>query len=144
MSWSAQYIGLPYAAKGRTDRGCDCWGLACLVYAQELGITLPRYDNEYACDSERAEIAALISAENAPPNWQELDQNAAQPFDLVLFRPGRLAAHVGIMVDARRALHMDRTDHAKILDLQSPMWRGRIEGVYRHFKAPVNASVKVV
>src|SRR5690625_6139174 len=34
------YIGLPYEFDGRGPR-YDCWGLACLIYRQELMIDVP-------------------------------------------------------------------------------------------------------
>lgn len=29
--WWNEYVGLPFADKGRTREGCDCWGLVRLV-----------------------------------------------------------------------------------------------------------------
>jgi hypothetical protein len=58
--WTRAYIGIPFTELGRSQYGCDCWGLARLVYAQELGIDLPSYVGGYASTEERAEIAGLI------------------------------------------------------------------------------------
>ena len=41
MIWANAYVGLPWADLGRDRTGCDCWGLARLVYAEQLGIALP-------------------------------------------------------------------------------------------------------
>ena len=38
MIWSNRFIGIPYDDFGRSRTGCDCWGLACIIYREELGI----------------------------------------------------------------------------------------------------------
>jgi len=58
MRWSDAYIGIPKANHGHGFDGCDCRGLAKLVYARELGITLPSYREFFASREERAEIDA--------------------------------------------------------------------------------------
>jgi cell wall-associated NlpC family hydrolase len=40
-SWLNDYIGIPYKFGGREMDGCDCYGLAKLVYKNEYGIHLP-------------------------------------------------------------------------------------------------------
>lgn len=43
--WSVKYLGIPYLQGGRTTEGCDCWGLVVIVYDEELGIALPKFDD---------------------------------------------------------------------------------------------------
>lgn len=38
-----KYVGIPWKHLGRTWEGIDCYGLAQLIYKEELGITLPDY-----------------------------------------------------------------------------------------------------
>ena len=64
MIWANAYVGLPWADLGRDRTGCDCWGLARLVYAEQLGIALPSYSDAYPCAGEQAEVAALNDQKN--------------------------------------------------------------------------------
>ena len=41
--WANKYVGLPWAWKGRTSEGVDCYGLLRLVYRDERGIALPEH-----------------------------------------------------------------------------------------------------
>lgn len=130
MSWSDKYIGIPQADHGRSDLGCDCWGLLRLVYARELGIALPGYEEAYLDPGERREIAALIDRAEASGPWRRATQ--PRPFQLLLFRRGRWRSHVGLRVSAARMLHMDGMDQARIADLRDGYWRARLVGEYRH------------
>ena len=61
MHWSADYIGLPWQVGGLTRDGIACWGLARLVYAEQLGIAVPDYAAAVPSLEERAEIAAIFA-----------------------------------------------------------------------------------
>ena len=137
MSWSDRYLGLPYADLGRTRAGCDCYGLARLVYSEQLGIELPSYASEYMGASERAEVAALLDRVEQAGPWRPVE--AIAPFDLLLFRRGRLRSHVGVAVDAGLMLHMDGEAQARIARLSEPRWRSRFAGAFRHAEAPLKA-----
>src|SRR5690606_31436671 len=110
MSWANGYVGIPFRDRGRTRTGCDCWGLARLVYAGELRIGLPDYSGAYASVEERAEIAELLAAAEARGPWRPVA--VLQPFDLLLYRRGQHRSHVGIAVGGGRMLHMDGEDRA--------------------------------
>lgn len=129
-AWSDTYVGTPFAEVGRTASGCDCWGLARLVYARELQISLPSCDEDYATTAETAEIAALLEGRHASP-WREITVNI-NPFDLLLFRRGRTDTHVGVAIDRRVMLHMALGDCAKVESYIGGRWGGRFVGAYRH------------
>ncbi|MFE3838893.1 C40 family peptidase [Pseudogemmobacter sonorensis] len=131
--WSDRYVGIPYADLGRTRDGCDCYGLVRLVYAGELGITLPPYLG-YGSVEEHAEIAALIEGARLSPFWQAVD--APAPFDIAVFRRGRLSTHLGIVIRPGLMLHMQDEDCAKIESWRGGVWGGRLTGHYRHIEGP--------
>ncbi|WP_165937523.1 C40 family peptidase [Antarcticimicrobium sediminis] len=129
MSWASRYVGTPYADHGRSRAGVDCWGLACVVYAQELGIVLPSYAGAYASAEEIDEVDALLYGAKERQHWRQVP--SARPFDLFEFRTGGRAAHVGIALDARRMLHVHAGGAALVEPLQ-PRWITRRIGIYRH------------
>lgn len=139
MSWSDGYLGLPWADLGRTRAGCDCYGLARLVYADQLGIVLPSYAGEYLGAGEQAEVAALLDREEQVGPWLPV-LDAIAPFDLVLFRRGRLRSHVGVAVSAELMLHMDGEAQARVARLTDPRWRARFAGAFRHVEAGLKGA----
>lgn len=140
MSWSNAYVGTPYLEFGRSAEGCDCWGLVHLVYARELGISLPDYLG-YGSAEEHAEINALISRAETEPVWSNISATP-RAFDIAVFRRGRLASHVGIVVRPGLMLHMVGEDCAKHEAFETGRWGNRLKGVYRHVDAPVEGGVK--
>lgn len=131
MSWASRYVGIPQADHGRSELGCDCWGLARLVYARELKIDLPSYTGDYASSQERAEIAALVGTEETNGTWRPVLEIRA--FDLLLFRRGRYRSHIGVAVDARLMLHMDGQSHSCLVRFaDAPSWSARFCGAFRH------------
>lgn len=133
MDWSARYIGIPFVDHGRSELGCDCYGLARLVYRLELGIMLPDYQG-YASAEEHAEVAALIAGAAAGTDW--LPCRGDRPFDIAVFRRGRLSSHVGIVVEPGLMLHMVDEDAAKIERIAGP-WAARLMGFWRHVDVAV-------
>ncbi len=119
-------------------RGCDCWGLARLVYLQELGIRLPAYTETYSSAEETAEVAALLERRHHHPTWAPVEQS--QPFDLILYRHGRLSTHVGIVINRHRMLHVQGDDQSKIEDRNSNRWAARFIGAYRHVEMPLKGG----
>ena len=134
MSWTNAYVGLPWADLGRDRAGCDCYGLARLIYADQLGIALPSYTGAYPCAGEQAEVAALIGRVSEADPWRPVVDVLA-PFDLLVFRRGRLASHLGIALGDGRMLHMDGEAQARVAPLDDPRWRMRFTGGFRHVEA---------
>ena len=128
--WSDRFVGLPYLDLGRERDGCDCWGLACIIYREELSISLPDYLG-YANTDERAEIAALVSGATTSPLWVPVN-GQAMAFDVALFRRGRLTSHVGIVVSHGLMIHMAEAEMARIEHYNTGHWAPRLVGHYRH------------
>lgn len=140
MSWSNGYIGLPWADLGRDRSGCDCWGLACLIYRDQLGIELPGYVGNYASAGEQTEIAALVDGEFASASWRRVDLPA--DFDIAVFRAGRWQSHIGVVVRPGIMIHMAVEDRARLERIDTGTWQRRLTGLYRHVKTPVEGGVK--
>lgn len=139
MNWSDRYIGIPFVDLGRSRKGVDCYGLACLIYAAELGITLPDYVGAYASADEMAEISALMNG--AAGSWIAVTGKAA-PYDLAVFRRGKLTTHVGIVIRHGLMIHMEGEDAAKVADYRTGRWSSRFVGHYRHGSKAVEGGVQ--
>jgi cell wall-associated NlpC family hydrolase len=126
MNWSNTYIGIPYADKGRSPDGADCWGLVRLVQAH-FGNYVPSYADQYFSADESAEVDAIIQGEK--PRWEKVTR--PNEGDVVLFAMGRNESHAGVHVEGTKFLHMAREDCAKIEDYNSPVWARRFRGFYR-------------
>ena len=140
MSWSDRYIGIRFASLGRTRDGADCYGLACIIYADDLGIALPAYTGAYASSEEHLEISALINGAAQSPSWQAV-AGSAQPYDLAVFRRGKLTTHLGIVIRHGLMIHMDGEDAAKVADYRSGRWSSRFIGHFRHHSMAVKGGV---
>ncbi|WP_019905717.1 NlpC/P60 family protein [Methylobacterium sp. 77] len=138
MHWSADYVGLPWRARGLTREGIACWGLARLVYAEQLGIEVPDYAAAVSSLTERAEVAAVF-AENtsAAGPWVEVHAAGAQfeivqDFDILVFQRAGLTHHVGIAIGGGRMLHIDTDQDSCLVDFTTGRWASRLVGAYRH------------
>lgn len=129
MTWSNRYIGIPWTEFGRGRAGCDCWGLACVIYREELGISLPDYLG-YASAEERGEIAALVDGAEASPLWLPVSRTPIA-FDIAVFRRGRLSSHIGIVVTHGVMIHMAGEDGSKVERYLGGAWQHRLQGHYR-------------
>lgn len=144
MSWSNQYVGLPQADLGRDRLGCDCWGLACIIYREELGISLPEYLG-YGSPDEHGEVAALIEGVTRTPLWLPVS-GPAIAFDIAVFRRGRMSTHVGIVVRHGIMVHMVAEDQSKVESYASGQWKNRFTGHWRHcdmaLKHPIKSPIE--
>ncbi|GAA0694598.1 C40 family peptidase [Dyella marensis] len=127
-AWAGPYVGLPYADKGRTRDGADCWGGVRLVLAEVFGLLLPDYGDAYPSAEDRAAVAGAVAAGLAA-GWEPVSAPAAG--DLLILRIAGRPWHCGILVTADRFLHWPPRATSCIERLDSPQWARRIEGVYR-------------
>lgn len=129
MTWSNRYVGIPFTELGRSLEGCDCWGLACVIYREELGITLPEYLG-YASTEEQGEIAELVADATSSPLWVPVE-GPALAFDIAGFRRGRFASHAGIVIRHGLMIHQTRGDCAKVEAIRGGL-ASRLAGTWRH------------
>lgn len=126
MDWIADYIGLPFKEHGRDRNGCDCWGLVCCTYREQLGIELPLY-TDYQHTKDPA-ISHLIVA--GSQLWSGVIN--PRPFDVAVFNIYGRPMHVGLVVSPGRMLHIERGIDACIQDYTGHAWGKRLEGIYRY------------
>ena len=130
IHWSARWVGLPFADRGRGPHAYDCWGLVRAVFAAERGIALPDHGEISAADL-MAVARAFASGAAAEP-WAVV--TTPQEFDVVVMtdgRGGRRVVHVGIMTGPRHLLHVTRATASAIVPLAHLSVAGRIAGFRR-------------
>jgi cell wall-associated NlpC family hydrolase len=126
MSWWAGYVGLPF---GEGQGEVTCWSLVARVYRDHLAIDLPAYGEISARDLVR--VARTMEARK-DDGWQVVTD--PQAFDVCLMRAprgGSVVAHVGVMVDAQRVLHVEQASAAVVVPVKHFTVAGRILGYRR-------------
>lgn len=106
--WVDNYIGIPWHWRGRSRAGVDCWGLVCMVYADQMDTQLT--DHVY-----EDEQAASQTIEEEQTRWPQVE--APQVGDLGIVRCAHHRAdnrydlgpfHLGIYVGSQQVLHAAR------------------------------------
>lgn len=109
-------LGVPYRFGGNTfDSGYDCSGFVRAMYAQNLGLMLPR---------QAAQQAAAT---------QQIGRGELQPGDLVFFNTLRRSySHVGIYVGDHKFIHSPKPGAVvRIEDMRVGYWHRRFDGARR-------------
>lgn len=132
MEWWKNYTRgpVPYADKGRTMAGCDCWGLLRLVYRDVLGVELPSYLDDYNSADDKNSAAAAIS--RRIHEWTPVPMGSERSGDAVSILLLGLPCHVGVVTVPGRMLHVTKGADATVESYRSAFWSRRVEGVYRH------------
>lgn len=130
--WVAGYVGLPFTPHGRDRSGLDCYGLLRLVMAEQFGIAVPSYADQYLAPANHQEIGALIRGELHGSLWRIISLADAQEGDGLLLRVRGEPAHVGVVVAPPLFLHILRGTEAVVEDYTTLLWNRRVLGVYRH------------
>lgn len=123
------FVGLPWADKGRTLDGCDCWGLVRLVYAGH-GVDLPSYSDLYATPADREAVSGLIAGHQL--GWTEIPSRQERPLDLVLMTEAGIARHIGIVARPGLVLHMVPGRESVIEPYTTGKLSRRLAGFFRH------------
>lgn len=132
-AWANAYVGLPFEKFGRGPDFFDCWGLFRLVYLQEIGIALPRFDGDGYCRSNRhATAQAEIKIRQEAADWCAIAPGDEQPFDGLLIDEVGFACHIAVVVRPGDMLNIREGADACIESYADAAWRDRIAGIYRH------------
>lgn len=114
-------IGTPFKIGGRGPDFYDCYGLV-MEMAKRNGQTLP----DVASNTNQAINAAAMGAHL--PMWRQVQK---APQTVVLFRIGRLASHVGYMINQDQMIHAwDQSNGVSIVNIDT--WQHRIVGFYEY------------
>ncbi len=89
---------------GTSKNGIDCSGLVYQTYRTKLGVDIPR------------------STEYQSKTGQEIQQEQLRAGDLVFFKTGIFARHVGMYIDEGQFLHVSSRKGVIISSLENPYW----------------------
>jgi cell wall-associated NlpC family hydrolase len=122
----SQYIGMPFKPLGREPGGCDCWGLARMIYHDLFNIKVPSLT--YAEEFDPVELFDLMDKESA--KWVPVELGRERPGDVLLLKA--LNPHVGVVVSRGVMIHIQKSTSACIDKYTATRWNKRILGIYRH------------
>lgn len=126
--WWSGYVGLPFVDGGRGPLGYDCWGLVRAVYSDRLGVGLPSYGEISAADLVRVSRQMEASRNDG---WVECGPEPLAVALMTTTATGRRIAHVGVMVDERRVMHVMRATLTAVVPVTHFSVAGRIVGYRR-------------
>ena len=130
--WSNEYINIPFVEHGRERKGCDCWGLARIIYKEQLNVDLPAL-LEYKNTHDSQAIADLY--ENEHIGWQEIPLGQEKEFDILVFKILGLPTHIGIVINKGVMIHCEYGTGTHITEYNRDFqWKKRLAGVYRYGK----------
>lgn len=130
--WSNKYISIPFVEHGRTREGCDCWGLARVIYEEQLGVNLPLLLN-YKNTKDSANIAELY--ENEHQEWSEVKKGEEKPFDILVFKILGFPTHIGIVINKGYMIHCEYGIGTHVTEYNREIqWSKRLAGIYRYNK----------
>lgn len=124
------YVGIPFAEKGASRAGANCWGLVRLIYEEQLGIELPGYE-EFFEDTLDESIPAIVAAHmERSESWRPVEDE--EPGDVVVLRVKGLPWHVGVVCGGGRMIHVELNTDSVWESYRCNKWEKRILGFYRH------------
>lgn len=127
-----QYVGLPFLDHGRTRAGVDCWGLALLVYKEQLGILLPDLGSFYSNTDVRKEIQVAVE-DTVAQSWnRDVTGYPRKLYDVIVFKRGGIETHVGLWVKENTMLHVERNIGTTLERYDTARWKNKFSRVIRH------------
>lgn len=119
------FLGVPYKRGGNSaETGFDCSGFVKAMYAQTVGLILPRKAEQQAAATRR------------------IDQADLRPGDLVFFNTMRRAfSHVGIYLGEGKFIHAPRPgSEVRVENMGVSYWSSRFDGA-RRVEMPATGSL---
>lgn len=121
-----KYIGIPFELGGRTEKGCDCYGLVRLFYKDKYDIELPEYNLYDRFDNIL--LYTLIDTNMPLLDFSQVEN--PKYGDIGLFKFFGVPTHIGVYLKNNKVLHIMRGSDAVIERIDSPRLKGRFAGWY--------------
>ena len=127
-TWTQKYVGIPFLSGGRTEMGCDCYGLIRLILQNEYDILLPELKSDY--HALNAKETKLLFSENIPLICGTKIESPEEKAICLIRTTAGLLTHVGIYAGDGFIIHSRNRTGAVCERIFSPFLTGRIEGWY--------------
>lgn len=127
----SSFLGINYFDKGRdpfVQPGWDCYGLYRYLAGERTGVWLPTYTDTYLHGADAATVAPAMAARY---EWQAVPLGSEREGDGIVFTIGGEPLHCGYIVEPGRMLHVLKGRETCFERYTAPMWKNRIEGIYR-------------
>lgn len=102
-----QWKGVPYSLGGLSTKGVDCSGFVYVTYRDKFGLTIPRNTK-------------LLSRAG-----KEISRTELRSGDLVFFKTGFKARHVGIYIEDGKFVHASSDLGVVISSLNDYYWKDK-------------------
>lgn len=134
------YIRIPFKEHGRDRKGADCWGLAFILFKEELNIDLPIMDTGYENTKDKMRISELIQSHRVA--WDAINIGEEKAFDIAVFRMRGQPMHIGIVVKPGLMIHCERGSGVYLTYYnREGQWDKRLEGFYRYADAAGSTGI---
>ena len=122
------FIGIPFVSKGRTFRGCDCYGLVKLYYKEVLNIELP--ETVITAEQPRRTFAKYLN--EISKNWTLTTQqkNAVVAMSINAEHPS-LVTHFAVMIDDKRFIDTRENMSSYLTNIDDERIKNQIKGFYK-------------
>jgi len=132
-----RWKGTPFQARARIcGAGVDCVQLAAALI-EEAGLATGLAFSPYAVDfGDHADTSPVLAWFDVHPEWAAVPLPEVEAGDVVVFRVGKVANHVGVALGDQRFCHCLRGHGVLISRLDDPTYARRWVRAYRPCSIP--------
>lgn len=123
-----RFIGIPFISKGRSFKGCDCYGLVKLYYKEVLNIEIP--ETIITADQPRRTFANYLN--EISKNWTSTvpEKNAVVVMSVNAEHP-TLITHFAVMIDDKRFIDTRENMSSYLTSIDDEKIKNQIKGFYK-------------
>ncbi len=123
-----KFIGIPFVSKGRSFRGCDCYGLVKLYYKEILNIEIP----ETVITSKQPRRTFANYLNEISKNWTSTtpQKNAVIAMAVNAEHPS-LVTHFAVMIDDKRFIDTRENMSSYLTSIDDEKIKNQIKGFYK-------------
>ena len=129
---AARWKGTPFQPRARVcGAGVDCVQLAAALIEEAglaSGLAFPPYTVDFG---DHADASPVLAWFEDHPEWTAVELANVEPGDVVVFRVGKVANHVGVALGDQRFCHCLRGHGVLISRLDDPTYARRWVRAFR-------------